>query len=68
MTELLTLTVDQIKVGDILPDKSEYPVYNVGVVPGSHVTVLHASGYTWHAGVARPGDPFPMVRVQRRMA
>lgn len=62
----LYLPVDQIKVRDILPDKSTSPVLGVVVVPWSHVTVIHSSGYVWHAGHGGPDFGFSSVRIERR--
>lgn len=64
-TEYLYLNADEVRRGDILPDKSRWPVEAVIVVPGSHVTVSHLSGYVWHARHGGPDFGFGAVRAER---
>lgn len=60
------LSADEVRAGDMLPDKSRWPVAAVAVVPNSHVTVVHEGGYTWHAAHGGVGFGFRAVRVERR--
>lgn len=56
---------DEIKAGDVLPDKSRWPVHSVTIVPRSHVTVVHGGGYIWHAYYGGADFGWHSVRVER---
>lgn len=62
----LYLPADQIKRGDILPDKSRSVVTSVVVFPRESVRVTHGGGqYTWHAPYGGPDFGYAVVRIER---
>lgn len=53
---------DEIQVGDVLPDKSRWPVVTVHPSTTS-IVFVHEGGFTWHA--VRDVYGFPAVRIER---